>query len=95
MSDPHRWDKYDRTVPRPFTRARLVWFLAFRWFCVLSLAGFAVIVLSAALHSPTRANWTLFWLASIAWVFLASWSAWLSVLLIRKQRRVGRGRIGE
>ena len=87
MSDPHRWDRYDRTLPRPLTRRRVVVMLGLRWFSVLLLTGLVGLALAGALHSSDRQSWTVFAFALLAWCIAVPLTVCLSVILISNRQR--------
>jgi hypothetical protein len=87
VSDPHKWDRWDRTVARPLTRRRLATFVAYRVFAVLVVSAVAVGTLVAALHSPSRTTWTLFGIVALLWVFVVATYIWIAVLILKGRRR--------
>jgi hypothetical protein len=86
VSDPHKWDRWDRTLPRPLTRRRLAFFVGFRVFSLVVVTAMMVGALMAALYSPSQSSWTLFGLVALLWAFVVATYVFLVVLLLKARR---------
>lgn len=86
MSDPRKWDRWDRTVARPLTRRRIASLIALRVFAVaLLIAAFAGLLI-AVISSEKQSAWALFAVVAVFWVFVVGTYAWVAVLIMRARR---------
>lgn len=86
MSDPHKWDRWDRTIARPLTRRRIAALIAVRAFAVALLTAAFVGLLIAAISSEAQSTWTLFGVFAVFWVFVVGTYTWVAVLIMRARR---------
>ena len=86
MSDPHRWDRFDRTRPRPLTPSRVRWILVRRAVIVLAFTGALAVALANALESATRMGWTYFFVALVVWCVVVPVNVMLSVVLVKTRK---------
>lgn len=86
MNDPHKWDRWDRTVARPLTRRRLALIVANRALSLVLVSAMTVGALVAALTSPSRSTWTLFGLVALFWVIVVATYVFVTLWLIKARR---------